>query len=87
MRSEGEGVSLNSIEALNGQIQALEVIMMQMIRIIAEGKQGEDAFATLARSLRAEATAIAMMPGDLGRAARARLDMFAGFCEAPSRGV
>ena len=81
MIEEGKGINLNSLEASQGRILGLEIAVIQMMRVISQGLQGEDAYQHLSRGLRADAENLHAAPGELSKAAESELTYLASIFE------
>lgn len=67
MSEEFEGYDPTAPEAVAGRVQALEVTILQLMRVISEGLTGEEAYQKLAAGLRADAAVGRAFPGDFGK--------------------
>lgn len=87
MTDQATGYSTSSpqegVEALQGRVQALEIALIQMMRIITQGKTGEDAYQTLATGLRADARNVEAIPTLTMKAAHTELLFLAGVFGQP----
>lgn len=58
----GTGSQAEQIEALQGHVRALEITLIQMMRVISRGQQGEEAYQALAQGLLADANVHKPLP-------------------------
>lgn len=84
--SYGVSTTEDYAQASAGQIRALEIALVQMMRVISQGLKGEEAYEHIARGLRADAESLKMMPGLQGKAFRSQLNSLASTFEQPPRG-